>query len=281
MPYSTRLTPSSLRTLVLWGACLPLAAGAQVLYDSTRDATPLAGGWLAGNLLGLQATSDASGTTVAPSAGTGTGGYGGYANHQATLEPFPALVGTGALVNPAFPLLDRTAGYTLQIGLQLLQESHPGNGDRAGFSVTLIGSDLLGVEIGFQHDRIFAQGNGTPLFTAAESTADAGALSALSALAATSRWELAVQGARYTLSVDGGAVLDGVLRDYSAYTGLGQDAYRTPNFLFVGDNTSSAAATFRLDYLAVAVSAVPEPASAALLLAGLGVVAGAARRRPR
>ena len=37
-------------------------------------------------------------------------------------------------------------------------------------------------------------------------------------------------------------VLSGALRDYSGYSGLGEDAYRTTNFLFVGDNTTSAGA---------------------------------------
>lgn len=259
-------------------ACLPLVAGAQVLYDPARDASPQAGGWLDGMFLGLNTSSDVQGTTVTPATGTGNGAYGGYANHQATVTLFPELqVGTGAVVNADFPVLDRMTGYSLRIGLQLLAENHSGNSNRAGFSITLIGDDLLGVEIGFQHDRIFAQGN-DPLFAAAESTQDSGVLSAL---ASPGQWALSVQGDGYRLSLGGATVLSGLLRDYSAYTGLGQEAYRTPNFLFVGDNTSSASASFRLTSLAVAVSPVPEPAQAALLLAGLGVVAGVARRHRR
>ena len=68
------------------------------------------------------------------------------------------------------------------------------------------------------------------------------------------------------------------MRDYSAYSGAGQAAYRTPNFLFFGDNTSSAQAVFGISYAAI-TTAVPEPRVWALMLAGLGLLGFVARRR--
>lgn len=257
---------------------LPGMAATQVLYDAARDTTPTTAGWLTGLLLNMQAASSIEGTQIYPFAnGTEPSGYGGYANHQPEPVFFPEFqLDTGALINPLFPVLDRQAGYRLDLDLRVQDEFHPGNNHRAGFSITLIGNDLRGIEIGFQNDRIFAQDNGAAMFTAGESTSDAGVIAAL---AGYRGWSLAVAGDGYTLSLDGSSVLSGALRDYSAYTGLGQDAYRTPNFLFLGDNTASAYATTGIRSVAISVSAVPEPAQVVMLLVGLAVVGHSAMRR--
>ncbi|MBL8386306.1 MAG: PEP-CTERM sorting domain-containing protein [Burkholderiales bacterium] len=160
----------------------------------------------------------------------------------------------------------------------MLDEDHSGNSNRAGFSITLLDAEHKGVEIGFQSDRIFAQHDGTtgPMFTAAENTTSAAHIGALGSF---NTWELQVNAGGYALTRGGAAVLAGALRDYSAYTGLGQAAYDSTSFLFVGDNTSSAGSIFTLQYLAITTAPVPEPSAYALLLAGLALVGAGARRR--
>ena len=78
------------------------------------------------------------------------------------------------LANPDFPALNRLLGYTISFSVEILSESHT-SADRAGFSVIAVSSDaangvLSSIELGFQDGGIFAQA-GTPLFTAAESSA--------------------------------------------------------------------------------------------------------------
>ncbi|MDY0748344.1 PEP-CTERM sorting domain-containing protein [Paucibacter sp. R3-3] len=244
------------------------AATAQVLYNpATGPTNPALTGWLDGSLIGASASYGSSGAQVKPSAGNAA--IAGWSNYPALL----ALNGALPPVNAAFPVLDATAGYTLSFDMVLYSEDHSGNANRAGFSATLIGSDRKGVEIGFQSDRIFAQNLVDNSFVAGESTSDPALVAA--AFAPNHRWELEVQGDSYQLLVNGLPVLSSALHDYSSYTGTGANAYRTPNFLFLGDNTTSAGASFLLGY--AAISTVPEPAPWALL--ALGGVALAVRRR--
>src|SRR5579859_1651448 len=63
----------------------------------------------------------------------------------------------GYFGNPAnVSTLDRTAGYTLTLSAQLIDEQHA-NQNRAGFSVIALSSDKLGIELGFWKDQIWAQ----------------------------------------------------------------------------------------------------------------------------
>ena len=55
---------------------------------------------------------------------------------------------------------------------------------------------------------------------------------------------------RYELSSDGVSILRGRLRDYTAFEGP-VNPYRTPNFIFLGDDTGSARAVIRLMYVAL------------------------------
>ncbi|MFN0163253.1 MAG: hypothetical protein ACKVQQ_18660, partial [Burkholderiales bacterium] len=153
------------------GFCLPVAAATQVLYDINQTSNlPTQAGWLAGGFLFSSQSLTPQGAQVAPTV-AGNSTLGGYANHTSVISLFPELqVSNGPLVNPLFPALDRNAGFTLSLGFRILEESHSGNPNRAGFSVILVGQDLKGVEIGFQNDRIFAQNDGAALFTAGENT---------------------------------------------------------------------------------------------------------------
>lgn len=264
--------------LAAFGLPLAPAAGAstQVLYDlSAANDLPTEAGWLAGGFLFSSQTLTPQGASVAPTLAVNST-LGGYANHSSIVSLFPSLqVSNGPLVNPLFPALDRNAGFSLTLGFRIVEESHSGNPNRAGFSVLLVGQDLKGIEIGFQDDRIFAQNDGAALFTAGEHTTDP---LAVGRAFAHNRWHLNVAGSSYTLVQGGTTILAGSLRDYSSYSGFGEDAYRTPNFLFFGDNTASARGAFLVNY--VSVTTVPEPAPFVLLLAGGALLAGLRRIRP-
>jgi hypothetical protein len=168
----------------------------------------------------------------------------------------------GYFGNPkAVPALDRAAGYALSFAVQLIEEYHAdsdkdgdGVGDRAGFSVLVLSSDTRGIELGFWPDQIWAQEEG-----AAEPPAGKLFTHAEYALFDTTRltsYTLAIEGEVYTLSSAGQPILSGPLRDYRAFEGP-VNPYRTPNFLFLGDDTGSARAIARLAYVALACNSVP------------------------
>jgi hypothetical protein len=153
----------------------------------------------------------------------------------------------GYIGNPAsVPALDRTSGYTLTFGVQVVSEAHSNN-DRAGFSIIALSQDKLGIELGFWSDHIWAQEGGTSsLFTHAEDapfTTTTGLIS----------YTLAIHGGTYALAANGAPILNGNLRDYSAFAGF-PDPYETPNFIFLGDDTSSAKAKIKLAAFAVTVT---------------------------
>ncbi|NJM49010.1 MAG: DUF4347 domain-containing protein, partial [Alkalinema sp. RU_4_3] len=81
--------------------------------------------------------------------------YAGYTNYSpnVTNPTRPTLD-----VNPRFPVLDRTKGYTFNFKVQLNSETtraagankdNEGLDDRAGFSVIILSSDKKGIELGF------------------------------------------------------------------------------------------------------------------------------------
>ena len=170
-------------------------------------------------------------------------------------------------VNPAVPVMDRSVGFTVTFDLKLISESHE-NANRAGLSVIALGSDKKGIELGFWTNEIWAQSD-SPIFTHAEGAA-------FNTTAALIRYDLIISGNSYTLVQGASTVLTGAVRDYSA---IGFFPYTQQNFLFVGDDTTSAAGSYDFAYLAV--TAVPEPGTFGLLLGGFGVFAGAAWRQRR
>ena len=64
------------------------------------------------------------------------------------------------------------------------------------------------------------------------------------------------------------------MRDYSSF-GL---PYSIKNFIFFGDDTMSALAS--VDLTAISISAVPEPGTAAVMLAGLALLGAALCKVP-
>lgn len=150
--------------------------------------------------------------------------------------------------------LNRQQGVTIRFTLQITKEDHTtsgkadknGNGiaDRAGFSVIAIDSDgQRGIELGFWEDQIWAQEGGVAnLFTHAEGVS----FSTTSLIP----YELTMVEDGYMLTVRNDAILSGTLRDYSAFGGF-VDPYETPNFVFLGDDTSSASADIKLTSIVV------------------------------
>lgn len=131
---------------------------------------------------------------------------------------------------------DRAAGFTLQFTVRIKQETH-NNADRAGFSVILLAEDLQGIELAFWPDRIWAQAD-TPLFTHAEEAV-------YDTTSDLTVYDLTIMTDTYSLAANGTAVLTGPVRDYTAWEPPipgAPDPYETPNLIFLGDDTSSAAA---------------------------------------
>ena len=164
-------------------------------------------------------------------------------------------------------VLDTQAGFTLQFSLQVLADSSA-SPNRAGFSLLVVGSDpQQALELGFGSAEVFAQDH-------QPSDPDRFVRGSVAAVAPgqAHQYTLTVAQQQYTLQSGGQPLLAGSLVDYSA-EGL---PYNLPNFVFFGDNTSRAAAQVWVGDISLA-SPVPEPASLALWLAGLGLL-GAWRR---
>ena len=157
---------------------------------------------------------------------------------------------------PGFPILDRTAGFQVNVTLQLERESHSNN-NRAGFSIIVLADDARGVELGFWENEIWAQSDGMTggLFRRAEGIAFA-------ANAGLADYQITIVGDTYTLAAGGLPILTGPVRDYSAFDEF-PDPYETPNFLFLGDDTTSAEARVRLSSVSVTGSEPATPTVAA------------------
>lgn len=168
------------------------------------------------------------------------------------------------------PILDRSVGYSIKFAVEIVSENHSDasaykNGDlvadRAGFSVTVIGNDLKGIELAFWENEIWAQNDGaaepTPgdltqtLFTHGEGTTISGFTTKT-----LKNYELKVTGNTYSLFREDyqTAILTGNLRDYTSFATpayLPSNPYKTPNFLFFGDGTPTSSANFKLGEISV------------------------------
>jgi hypothetical protein len=213
-------------------------AGLVVLYDGSD--LPANQPWLNfGQLSGVASQTPVPGGVRLQTDTAARAGLGNY------LAP-------GILKNASFPTLDPNLGFELAFSVTVNAEAHTSN-DRAGFSVTLLGSNSRGIELGFWTNEIWAQAD-NPLFTRAESVA----------IDTTQRrnYRLQVQGNSYTLFDGNNSLLSGASRDYSNNV-----VYRQPNFLFLGDNTQSGSADITLGRVTLQsdLTAVPEPSSLALV----------------
>ncbi len=181
---------------------------AQTLYDGDVGGVPASQGWL---LLGtfpggaIETFNPAGFTTLNTSAAESI--YAGYFSHNIALTGPPSFITPTTPVNPAFPILDRTQGFTIDFTMQLVAETHSSLA-RAGFSILVVSNDLQGVEIGFHPTDLFAQ---SPTFTVAESNNAAG-IAALTA--ALTSYSLTIQGDNFLLRGNNTTLLQGGLKNY-------------------------------------------------------------------
>jgi Ca2+-binding RTX toxin-like protein len=236
-----------------------LSAGV-VLYDGSLTNLPSQQGWLQfGNVpsplpgTGSQTTISGGSTQLVST----TAGATGYSNYNSY---------TPVLLNQSFPVLDRTKGFTVSFDLKVNSESHSsddnsdGIQDRAGFSVIVVTSDnTKAIELGFWENEIWVQNDGPNVANGLSKTlfTHSNTERAFQSTTKMTRYDLAIKGDTYQLFAAGGTtpILAGSLRDYTAFdhttaapiiTSLPFDPYETPNFLYFGDNTSSAQANVNL-----------------------------------
>jgi hypothetical protein len=202
-----------------------------VLYDATSGSTPSAPVMNFTDFPpGTALPAYVDGLTVMDTTTAGRDTYAGWvANGTST---------------PGFPLLDRAAGFQVNFTLQLESESHANN-NRAGFSLIILGQDARGIELAFWPDQIWVQGDDLTggLFRHGEGVAFATTRD-------LTNYQVSMSGDAYTLTANGETILTGPVRDYSKFDGF-PDPYETPNFIFLGDDTTSAQARLRLSFLSV------------------------------
>jgi len=227
------------------------------LYDATQNNLPNDQPWLT-----YYSTGTNNLTVVAEGANLQTDNAvsAGFSNYS--LLPL-------GLKNPGFPTLNSTTGFTLSFSMQLNNESHVSD-YRSGFSVILLDENNLGVELGFWQDTIWSQSD-DPLFQAKDEQV------AFNTAASMLSYDLTILNNDYFLTQNDNILLTGELKDYSAFTGgpFGSSIpYSLSNYLFLGDNTSSASADVTLGQMVLSDTAltnepVPEPSTLALLAIGL------------
>ncbi len=228
----------------------PAFAGAYTLFEGSLNSDPASQGWLSSLPAGAVQTVGGGAVTLdTTSANSVKSGY--------------------SLMGGMLPIvLDSSGnGFRVSFDTQVQAESHANN-NRAGFSVIVLDSQHRGVEIGFWSDAFWTQ---SATFLHAETAAfDTGA--------GLTHYELTLANGGYSLTASrsgsAGATLTGALRDYSPSVFL---PYGIANFVFLGDDTTSAAGRFSL--ARVELATLPEPAVPLLL--AVAVLALALRRTRR
>jgi len=232
-----------------------------VLYDGSLNEgieTPSAQGWLyiADPIFGSFASQNASGGVTTLNTMTYASIMAGYFNQDPS--------GLSGYIHPAMSgiVLDRQTGFSLDFSVKINSESHSYN-DRAGFSFLVITADLMGIELGFWENEVWAQSD-NPLFTHAESANISAYL--------MNEYTLEVLNGAYSLYVDNVLALTGDLRNYSSWVNPldgGHKPYDIPNFLFFGDNTSSAKSSVSISKIEMNINSVPEPSALFFFLSGI------------
>ncbi len=234
---------SALCSLQLKGASATSSVGGKtlVLYDSDGRAIPAA------PLMnftdfppGAASPTYANGVTVVDTTTSDNNTYAGWISNGTT--------------TPGFPILDRSAGFQLDFTLRVESESHANN-NRAGFSIIVLGEDARGIELAFWENEIWAQNDYITggLFEHGEGTAFATSAGLID-------YQVIILDDTYTLTANTAPILTGSLRDYSKFEGF-PDPYETPNFLFLGDDTTSAQARIQLRFVSVTGTERPTPTS--------------------
>ena len=210
-----------------------------VLYDSASGAIPSA------PLLGFTdfppgtaLPAYTEGATILDTTPAGRDTYAGWVSNGAS--------------TPSFPVLDRTAGFQVDFAVQVEAESHTNN-NRAGFSIIILSADSRGIELAFWQNEIWVQSDETTggLFRHGEGVAFTTTTDLID-------YQVMILGDTYTLTANTAPILTGPVRDYSAFDGF-PNPYGTPNFLFLGDDTTSAQARVRLGFLSITGTELATP----------------------
>jgi len=234
------------------------------LYNGASGVTPdqynSPSPWLNfGNFSGATQTASNSVTTLDTTTSNST--FAGYSNYNVAADTSPYDFTPTTTVNPSFPVLDANAGYSLSFTVQINSETSTVS-NRAGFSVIAISSNGEGIELGFTSNSIFSQNSS---FTGIDEQATD--LSAM--LGSLTQYNLDVSGSSYTLSSGSSTILTGLLQTYTVPYGIGGKVYDTPNFIFLGDDTTAASASVNIQSISVdAATPVPyeTPAIANILV---------------
>ena len=201
--------------------------------------------------LAIPGTQTASGGKTTLNTSSPESLYGGYSNYNLS----------NILTNPAFPVLDSNAGYTIGFTIKINSQTNTGtNGaNRAGFSIIALDNTKKGIEIGFRNSDIFAQNSNFSAISPAEQKTAFG-----SVLSTLSTYNLKILGNSYTLSNGSTDLFTGLLRSYIISPSNPLTAvYGNSNFLFFGDDTTSAGASVDIQNITLITNtaAVPEPSS--------------------
>lgn len=198
----------------------------------------------------------------------GTAGSGTLVDQTYVLDSTGVGVDTWGHARISPVPLDGSAGYMVNFAIRVPIQSNS-NPDRAGFSMLFVGNDpTQSIELAFRTQEVFAYEYVNGAFVQ-------GASAAFNVGFTQHSYTLSVANGAYSLSAMGNVLISGSLQHYASPT----IPYAIPNFMFFGDNTSSASAVAEVNFIDVV--AVPEPRAALMLLAGLGLVALRVRgRRP-
>lgn len=222
-------------------------AGSITLYDGSSGVTPdqynspspwltfatANANFLTPNVLGTQTVNTSNNSTTLNS-NSANSIYAGYSNYNS-----PTTIG-----NSSFPTLDRNTGYQLTFTVKINSQT-TNSTTRAGFSVIALSSDKQGIEIGFRNSDIFSQDNSS-FNKIGEQATNTTVPNIATLLASLTTYNLTISGSNYTLTSGATNLLSGAVRDYTTANGFGTDVYRTPNFIFLGDDTTSARASIDL-----------------------------------
>ena len=187
-------------------------------------------------------------------------GYSAVANTGYTNFNSTALNGFQGGASRTDVVFDTEQGFWLRFLIRLNSELHSSN-DRAGLSIIVTGANLEAIELGFWIDQVWAQNEG---FTKGES----GAITNGTFI----QYNLLVQNGTYQLFGNSSPLVNGLLRNYTSFGA----PYNISNFLFIGDDTTSARASY--DLARVEFEAIPEPGTWLLAAASILAISRFQRR---
>jgi hypothetical protein len=216
------------RSLIIFSACLkivfllngPLHAQSSserfseiVLYDASPGTDPDQQGWIF-----LSSTFSQSQTVRFTENGIHT---------FSTLANLSESAGYFGNQHPRIDLLSAENGFAVEIELQILDEQHQSE-NRGGFNIIILSDDGTGVELAFWEDSVWVYNTQFEIEERAEyNTTDR-----------LTRYRIEFANRQYFIFADDQPLFSGPLRDYSP-SGI---PYSYKNFIFFGDDTSSAGA---------------------------------------